>query len=58
MLEILKERIRFELAWNWNHQRHKVIVLGIMLGAIITGSILLGSGNIAHNIAEAGRHRN
>ena len=57
MLETLKERMRFELAWNWNRQRHKVIVMGIMLGAIIAGSLLIG-GNVAHNIAEAGRHRN
>ena len=57
MFKNLKERLQFELAWNWNNQRHKVVVYGIMLGALVTGALLLG-GNIAHNLAEAGRHRN
>ena len=57
MFKNLKERLQFELTWNWNNQRHKVVVYGIMFAAIIAGSILL-SGNVAHNLAEAGRHRN
>lgn len=58
MLGTLKERLRFELAWNWNKQRHKVVIFGIMFGAIIAGSILLSGANVAQHIAEAGRHRN
>lgn len=37
------ERLRFEIGWNWNKERHKVAVCGIMLGASIIGSLLLGS---------------
>jgi len=51
------ERLRFEIGWHWNKQRHNIIVYEIMFAAIIAGSILL-SGNAAHNLAEAGRHRN
>jgi hypothetical protein len=51
------ERLKFEIAWHWNHQRHNVVVCGIMIGAILAGSLIIG-GNIVQNIAEAGRHRN
>ncbi len=47
-----------KLKWYLQDRKHEAVVFGIMLGAIVTGMLIIGSGGHENFLAEAGRHRN
>ncbi len=53
-------KIMFQkLKWYLQDRKHEAVVFGIMLGAIVTGMLIIGSSQGHENfLAEAGRHRN